>query len=121
MDLRAIANGISSQINPNTDVELRVSNGFTVGAGMKQVPAYIVTTGKAQIQALDGADLRQLDGLNITGTTRAIYLRGALHGVIRPENKGGDLVIFGGQTWLVVKVLEHWANWSKAAICLQQA
>ena len=119
MDLRGIANSVTSQVNPNVAVTVRRSNGYTVGAGLKQVPAYVDTTGYAQVQALDGNDLRQMEGLNITGTLRAIYLRGNLAGVVKPENKGGDLVVMNGQTWLVVKVLEHWPTWTKAAICLQ--
>lgn len=122
MDLRGIANGVSSAVNPNAIVTVRRSTGFTVGAGRKQVPSYANdVSGPAQIQALDSVDLKQLDGLNIQGTLRAIYLRGSLAGVIRPEGVGGDLVLTdsGTKTWLVVKVLESWPNWTKAAICLQ--
>lgn len=120
MDLRTIANGVSSTVNANTTVKLLRSNGYTMGAGRRQVPGYAAPiTGPAQIQALDGDDLRQLDGLNIQGTIRAIYLRGALAGVIRPNEVGGDIVQIAGQNWLVVKVLESWPNWTKAAICLQ--
>jgi hypothetical protein len=71
------------------------------------------------MQALDSVDLKQLDGLNIQGTTRALYMRGTLAGVIRPDTKGGDIIEIGGQTWLVVKVLESWPNWTKVAIVLQ--
>lgn len=120
MDLRTIANGVSSTVNANTTVTLLRSNGYTMGAGHRQVPGYAAPlTGPAQIQALDGDDLRQLDGLNIQGTIRAIYLRGALAGVIRPNEVGGDIVQIAGQNWLVVKVLESWPNWTKAAIVLQ--
>ena len=76
-------------------------------------------TGPAQIQALDNDDLKHLDGLNIQGTLRAIYLRGSLAGVVRPNSKGGDLVTFSGQVWLVVKVIESWPNWTKACIVYQ--
>jgi len=40
-------------------------------------------------------------------------------GALRPDGTGGDLIEIAGRTWLVVKVLEGWANWSKAAIVLQ--
>lgn len=119
MNLRGIANSVSSQVNPNVSATIRRSTGYTIGAGLKQVPTYSDTSGMVQVQALDGGDLRQLDGLNITGTLRAVYLSGNLAGVIKPESKGGDLIVMGGQTWLVVKVLEHWPTWTKAAICLQ--
>ena len=121
MDLRGLANGVSSTVNPNQTVRVSRSTGYTIGAGCKQVPSYAAPVeGPGQVQAFDGKDLQQLDGLNIQGTIRAIYLRGALAGVIRPDGTGGDLVeTADGQTWLVVKVLESWPTWTKAAIVLQ--
>lgn len=120
MDLRGMANGVTSSVNENTLVSVQRSTGYTTGAGARQVPTYAAAvTGPANIQALSSDDIKQLDGLNIQGTLRAIYLRGVLAGVVRPEGTGGDLVTFNSQTWLVVKVLESWPNWTKAAICLQ--
>ena len=120
MDLRGLANGVTSTVNPNKTVTVRRSTGYTIGAGRKQVPGYAdPVTGPAQIQALDANDIKQLDGLNIQGTVRAIYLRGVLAGVVRPDGTGGDIVQIAGQDWLVVKVLEGWPTWTKAAIVLQ--
>ena len=120
MDLRGIANGVTSTVNPNQTVTVLRSTGYTIGAGRRQVPSYAApVSGPAQIQALDADDIKQLDGLNIQGTVRAIYLRGVLAGVVRPDGTGGDLVEVEGQTWLVVKVLEGWPTWTKAAIVLQ--
>jgi len=88
-----------------------------MGAGRKQVPTYATPiSGPAQLQALDSKDLKQLDGLNIQGEIKAMYLRGILAGVIRPDGIGGDLIQFAGQTWLVVKVLEGWSQWTKVAL-----
>jgi hypothetical protein len=122
MDLRGIANGVTSSVNPNEMVTLLRSTGYTIGAGAKQVPAYATpVTGSANVQALDSDDLKQLDGLNIQGVLRAIYLRGELAGVVRPDQKGGDIIQRGdpAQNWLIVKVLETWPNWTKAVIVLQ--
>jgi len=120
MDLRGIANGVTTAVNPNKTVTVLRSTGYTIGAGRKQVPSYAApVSGPGQIQALDANDIKQLDGLNIQGTIRAIYLRGALAGVVRPDGTGGDLVQIDGQNWLVVKVLEGWPTWTKAAIVLQ--
>lgn len=122
MDLRTLSNSVSSQVNANTLVTVLRSTGFTVGAGRKQIPTYAApVTGPAQIQALDAKDLKQLDGLNIQGTIKAIYLRGILAGVIRPDGVGGDLIQFGGKTWLVVKVLEGWSQWTKVAAVEQMS
>lgn len=120
MDLRGLANTVSSVINPNITVTVLRSDGYTTGAGRKQVPSYAdPVTGPAQLQALDGSTLRQMDGLNIQGVLRAIYLRGNLAGVIRPDSKGGDIVMIDGHTWLVVKVLETWLLWTKAVVQYQ--
>ena len=122
MDLRGIANGVITTVNPNETVTVLRSTGYTIGAGAKQVPSYAApVVGPGQVQALDADDIKQLDGLNIQGVIRAIYLRGTLAGVIRPDGTGGDIVKRKNdtETWLVVKVLESWPDWTKAAIVLQ--
>jgi hypothetical protein len=127
MDLRSYANAVSNTVNPNILVTLQASNGFTIGAGQRQVPSYLPNvTGPAQIQALDGSDLKKLDGLNIQGDLKKIYLRGLLNGVIRPNSTGGDLIVITAPapayligTWLITKVLESWPLWTSAAIVLQ--
>lgn len=129
MDLRGIANQVSNTVNANIPVSIQASNGFTIGAGQRQIPQYFPPlNGYGQVQALDNSDLKQLDGLNIQGAIRAIYLRGLLAGVIRPDSKGGDLITIAPGagvppalvgTWLVTKVLESWPTWTKAAIVKQ--
>ena len=120
MDLRSIANGVSDVVNPNVEVTVQASTGYTIGAGLKQVPSYAApVTGFAQVQALTAADLRHLDGLNIQNATQSIILRGPLDAVVRANSKGGDLVTINGQTWLTVAVLEQWPLWTRAAITLQ--
>lgn len=129
MDLRTISNQVSNSVNGNMIVSVQRSNGSTVGAGYKQVPTYAApVSGPAQIQALDSSELRQIEGLNLQGVIRGIYLRGALSAVIRPNSTGGDLVTIASPapaqyvgTWLIVKVLETWPLWAKAVIQLQQA
>ncbi len=78
----------------------------------------------AQVQALTYDDLRQIDGLNLNGTRRAIYLSGELDGVVRSKLKGGDLITLSdgpnAGTWLVAHVLEQWEDWVKVAVTLQQ-
>lgn len=122
MDLRGLANSISRTVNPNEIVTILRSTGFTIGSGARQIPTYAdPISGPAQIQALDSDDIKQLDGLNIQGVIRAIYLRGSLAGVIRPDQIGGDIVKRknGTELWLITKVLETWPNWTKAVIILQ--
>ena len=129
MDIRQIANNVSSTINDNFMVTLTKSTGYTIGPGRMQVPNYEPPiTGPAQMQALDGVDLKQLDGLNIQGEIKAIYLRGIFAGVVRPDQVGGDIITIAAPapahylgTWLIIKVLEGWSTWTKAAIVKQVA
>jgi len=130
VDIRGIANSVSNVINPNVSATVRVSSGYTIDpATLKQVPSYAPdAVGPVQFQALDGDDLKQLEGLNLQGALRAVFLRGQLAGVIRADSKGGDLVIVAAPapvelrgTWLVVKVFETWQTWTKAAVCRQLA
>lgn len=129
MDLRGIANQVSNVVNPNVIVTWQASNGFTIGSAGKQTPSYSTgISGPAQIQALDNSDLKKLDGLNIQGSLRALYMRGNLAAVIRPDSKGGDRITVGPQSgapallqglWLTLKVLESWPDWTKVAIVKQ--
>lgn len=120
INVRSIVNSVSRNVNPNTEVTILRSLGYEMGAGRKQVPKYdYPVVGYAQVQALDNADLQHLIGLNMQGVYRSIYLSGPLHGVIRKEGDGGDLIKYDGQTWLVAKIIETWPTWTKAAICLQ--
>ena len=106
---------------------MKISSGYTVGADFGQIPTYTTATNvPVQVQSLTGSDLRMLDGLNIQGTMRKIYLNGNIEGVDRQAIKGGDLVVMpnlpnfpGPTTWLVTQVIEHWSDWSSVAIVLQ--
>ena len=76
-----------------------------------------------QVQPFTWRDLQQLEGLNLNGDRRGIYVSGDLNGVVRVTLKGGDLITLpDASVWLVVQQLEGWnltAGWTKAAIVLQ--
>ena len=119
VEIQVPANSAVNVINPDTLVTIRSSTGYTIGAGMRQEPSYVEATGKANLQAISNDKLQHIDGLNLQGTYKVLYLHGQLYAVVRPEIKGGDLVLFNGQNWLVVQLLERWQTWCKALICLQ--
>jgi hypothetical protein len=119
MDVRAIANTLIQPVNQDAQITIRHSDGYTIGAGRKQVPQYTEVTGIAQVQALDGKSLQKLNGLNIQGVARALYLSGELRSAIRVDGTGGDLIIYNNKTWLVATVLETWPTWTKVAIVEQ--
>lgn len=122
INVRGIANAVTQGVNPNIAVTLKTSTGYTIDpATRRQVPAYSTTPGYGQLQALDGMDLRQLDGLNLQGSLRALYVYGPAAGVVRPDGKGGDVFTIDGKDWLVVKVLETWPTWCKVCINYQGA
>lgn len=120
MNLRQIANSATRSVNPNIPITILPSNGYTIAAGGKQIPAYApeITT-QGQVQQLTAADLRKLDGMNIQGAVYAVFLNGQWDGVIRANQQGGDVMKFKGQTWLVTAVLEQWPDWTKVAVTLQ--
>ena len=128
MNLRGIANAASSQVNPNMPISYRRSTGYAIDPNShKQLPTYSASVdGFGQLQPLMYNDLQQVDNLNMQGTMRALYVRGALAGIIRAEKCGGDLVtvrdwLTGNEhVWLVVKVLESFADWTKVAVVMQE-
>lgn len=79
---------------------------------------------QAQIQPIAWKDIQMLDGLNIEGIRWKAFLNGQLDGLVRPERKGGDLLVIPpghrhAGTWLVAQVLAQWPDWVEAAITLQ--
>lgn len=93
MNLHGIASGIISAVNPMVPARVDVSTGYTTASDGNRTPTYRTVTGvSAQVQALTYRDLIQVEGLNLNGTRRAIYFNGRVDGLVRVENKGGDLV-----------------------------
>lgn len=121
MNLHGIVSGVISAVNPNVPVEVRTSTGSATAADGSRTPTYadpVVVTG--QVQELTTKDLRQLDGLNVQGSQRAVYLSGEVDAIQRISRLGGDLVALGdGSVWLTTHVLEQWPDWCKVAVTLQ--
>lgn len=130
MNLHAMARPGINTVNPDITGDWVASTGYTVDDEFKQVPSYATTTIKMQVQALTAGDLKHVEGLNIEGVKRAVYMYGNKQGVVRPDAKGGDLLKFsqmqGGpvQVWKVIGVIETWATsgggWCKVAVVLQE-
>ncbi len=122
IDVQSYANSAINIINQDILITIRQSIGYQIpdNNGRRQEPLYAdPITGFSNIQAVTNEDLMQIDGLNIQGTYKVLYLKGQLFAVVRPEIKGGDLVEFNNQQWLVNQILERWKTWCKVAICLQ--
>jgi hypothetical protein len=123
MNLHAIVAPIVAAINPSIDVKVFPSTGSETQPDGTRKPTYgdpFVL--QAQVQALDFQDILQVNGMNIQGHRRAIYLSGDIESLIRVHGRGGDLLKFpDGSTWLVAMLLENWSQdgWVKVIATLQ--
>ena len=126
IDVRSLANGITSQVtNANIQVTWQQSTGYTTDSAGKRTPTYSPVVLMAQVQGLSAGDLKHVDGLNIEGVKRSIHITGNMQGVVRADQKGGDIIQFaeypGGiaRNWKVVSVMETWPTWSRVIVVLQ--
>ncbi len=124
LNLHQVVRGAINSVNPDQPVFVQVSAGYTVdaAAGYIQVPVYRrVVTAMAQIQALTTQDLRQLEQMNIQGSSRTMYLNGSVKAIQRVTEQGGDIITMrDGTIWLTTAVLERWdVGWCKVAVTMQ--
>lgn len=122
MNLHGIVAGAIGTVNPQVPVDLSKSAGYTTAADGTQVPTYaaLATGVMAQVQPLSARELRHVDGLNIQGEFKSIYLYGKWGGIIRATQQGGDLITLpDGSRWLMVDSLEDWPDWCKVVACRQ--
>ena len=126
MNLRGLVNSFTGITNCNQQINWIQSTGYTTNAAGKRTPTILTLTVKAQIQSLSASDLKHVDGLNIQGVMRSVYLYGQAAGVIRANQIGGDILVFpeikGGtpRNWLINQVMETWSDWCKVIVTLQQ-
>lgn len=131
MNLHGIVRPIINAVNPDILGTWRESDGtYTTSAGGVRVPNYTDHINvPMQVQAMSGRDLQHPHMLNVQGVVRSVYLFSNVQGTVRPDAKGGDLLVFpqnrGGpmRTWLVAAVLETWTpdalGWCKVGVALQ--
>lgn len=124
MNLHGIVAGVISAVNPIVPGTLQISTGSSQAADGTRIPTFATPINiGAQVQPLTWRDIQQLDGLNLQGNRVAIYVYGEVDGLVRPQNKGGDLITLttppNAGVWLVAQVLEAWPDWSKVAATLQ--
>ena len=122
MNLHGLASGCIGAVNPPVVATIQTSTGSTPspdGSG-KRIPTFATATGLVNVQALSGKDLQHLNGLDIQGVTRKAYCYGAINGVVRASNKGGDkLTLADGTIWKVATVFESWPDWSAVGLSQQ--
>ena len=74
----------------------------------------------AQIQSLTYDDLQHIDGLNIQGIRRAMYLTGNIEAIRRLKAEGDDQITMAdGTVYKTALVIERWdgptVGWCKVA------
>jgi hypothetical protein len=121
VNLHQVVSGAVSAVNPQMRLVVLVSTGAVTNADGSRVPGYAPPqTVCGDVQALQYSDILQLDALNIEGQRRKIYINGEVDGLVRADNKGGDLVVTPNrEVWLVAMVLEYWPDWCSVAVTLQ--
>lgn len=122
MNLRGIANRLTTAINPNVSATVKVCTGYATSASGKRTPTYAdPVVIKVQQQALTKKEIEHLDSMNLSNAQVALYANLQLTGVDRTKGSGGDLVTIGSDTFLVTAVLEGWttAGWCKVAATRQ--
>ena len=126
MNLRSLVNKYTQITNKNQQINWIQSTGYVTDSAGKRTPTTITLTVEAQIQALSASDLKQVDGLNITGVMRSVYLYGNAAGVVRVDQIGGDILVFPeipgstSRNWLVTQVVETWSDWCHVIVTLQK-
>ena len=126
MNLRSLANKYTQITNKNQQINWIQSTGYVTDSAGKRTSTTITLTVEAQIQALSASDLKQVDGLNITGVMRSVYLYGNAAGVVRVDQIGGDILVFPeipgstSRNWLVTQVVETWSDWCHVIVTLQK-
>lgn len=125
MNLHALAGPIVAAVNPWVTAQWLPSAGaYTTTADGERTPvAPTPLPAQVQMQALSFDELKQVQGLNIQGEKRALYVEADVKGVARADGRGGDrFTMPDGSKWLVVLSLENWfttAGWCKVAITRQ--
>ncbi len=125
INVRAMANTAIQAVNPNQLIPWIQSNGSTTDAAFHRTPSTTTTTVQAQIQGLSASDMAHTDGLNIQGVKRSVHMYGNVQGVVRADQKGGDILRFpevpGGavKNWRVVSVMETWPTWARVIVVMQ--
>lgn len=122
MDLHRIVSGAIGSVNPFILASIQKNTGYTTSGSGARTPSYAAAVSGVRIQkqATTAEDLKHIDNMNIQGEVCTVYMEGVQYPVNRITQQGGDLFTFGGNTWLVVALLEMWPDWCKLVLCLQR-
>lgn len=119
INVRALANMATQNVNPNRTVTLQVNTGYTVDDYGVQVPSFLEEEIEVQMQSLSSQEKFNLDLVNKQGEFVSIYAFGAIDGIRRWLQKGSSRFIFPAYgeeapaVWEVNQVMESYAKWTR--------
>lgn len=125
INVRALANAATQNVNPNRIVTLQVNDGYTVDDYGKQIPRFIEEEIEIQQQSLSSQEKYNLDLINKQGEFMSVYAFGAIDGIRRWLQKGSSRFIFPAYgeedpaVWDVDQVMESYANWTRVIVWRQ--
>ena len=120
MNVHSIVNTGVKTINPNVTVVIKQSAGYVQNPDLSRTPQFTETQRTAQVQPVSSDDIRMIEGLNIQGYKRHVWVNGGIDGIVRGEQKGGDFIITpDGSVWKIAYVSEAWPDWCSAIVVLQ--
>ena len=120
MNLHSLVRGTIRAVNRDIPVTIFPSTGSTEDDTVKTIPTYGATiAAMGQKQPVSGRDIERFQQQNIQGVTCKMYVRGNVEGLFRVLGKGGDLLEFEGQKYLVASVMERWPDWCCVALTMQ--
>lgn len=119
MNLHGMVSGAIGIVNPFVQVQVRRSTGYDTQPDGTRVPTYTTLSGPAQVQDLSQDDLKLVEGLDIQGVRRNVYINGNWAGAVRAEARGGDIFMFEGREWLATMIAEQWPDWCKVIVTRQ--
>ena len=124
INVRAMANGMTSLVNPNLAAVLRVNEGSTVDSEGNQVPNFVEHPIQIQAQSLGSEEKdhlnlvdRQLNLVDRQGEYITVYAYGSITAIQRWLERGASELVFTpyGESlpvrWSVDKVLESYRAW----------
>lgn len=124
INIRQIIRSGINTINPDIQIIIQQSDGFTVEDDGTQTPAYLdAEEYTAQVQPVSSEELKHLDTYNASSIYYSIYIDGVVHGLNRSIAKGGDLVYFDGFEWLILSLPETYtlsSNWTRFMVIQQK-
>jgi hypothetical protein len=122
MNLRNIANAVTSRVNPNLVAQWLAYAGYTVLPSGKTQPVYAAPANiQIQAQAITSQDLQKIDAMNLSEITRVILTSAKVQDLDRESQTGGDLLVFDNATWLVAGIIEDWSTsgWMRVGLIRQ--